>query len=261
MSKNRTLPYGYKMEQGRVVIDPAESKILQSVFDQYTKGVSYKRIAESLTASGAQYIAGKTGWNKNMIARIIQNKAYLEHQKYPPIITHEQFEQAQQAIQSYTCTECKEIKSLKPKLYCSCGGKILRRIKASGGERWYCEHDPNHISLNVTDQSLLQELKNQLQQLDLSDTPAADTTTTIQQYGILKQIERMMAGGHQQKEIEDQLLHLATLKYNQVRTNQDHVILQTRLLRYQEQGDLLGIIDLIEHIELQHLHQIKIIYR
>lgn len=159
MAQNRMQPYGYKIENGWLTTEPQEEKIVVQIFERYAEGQSYKKIAEWLTNLGLRYMPEKPHWNKNMVARILQNKNYLGNVKYPTILQGELHQKAEKQAKPYTHTECKDIKTLKPLLVCSeCGEKLRRRLKGTGVERWYCPNDTDHISLKVSDESLIQNI-------------------------------------------------------------------------------------------------------
>ena len=52
MKKNRYLPFGYHIQNGVLCIHEAEVAVVRQVFEDYQAGMSYRRIAESLTAQG-----------------------------------------------------------------------------------------------------------------------------------------------------------------------------------------------------------------
>ena len=73
MGTNRTQPFGYRMEQGKVVIDPDESRWVVYIYEQYIQGASFKNLSDTLCGTGIHYDVDKP-WNKNMVARILQNR-------------------------------------------------------------------------------------------------------------------------------------------------------------------------------------------
>ena len=85
MGKYRKFPFGYCMEFGEVVIDPDESKWVTYIFEQYILGGSFKSISDTLKDAGINYDTDKS-WNKNFVARILQDRRYTGEEKYPPII-------------------------------------------------------------------------------------------------------------------------------------------------------------------------------
>lgn len=159
MAQNRTIPFGYAIENGKLTTELAEEKIVVQIYTRYAEGQSYKTIAQWLTDSDIRYTQDKPTWNKNMVARILQNKNYLGTEKYPQIIAEELHQQSQQQAKPYTHTETEDIKILKPLLRCSeCGEIIKRRLKTDGKERWYCPNSTKHISVKLTDKILLESI-------------------------------------------------------------------------------------------------------
>lgn len=160
MTQNRTLPYGYKIEDGRIMTNDAETEVIRRIYRSYAEGLSYKAIAERLTEEGIRYMPEKLEWNKNMVARILQNQDYLGMGKYPLILEEVLCQAAKLAQKPYTQTESKDIKAVKPLLVCAaCGNPIRRRVKKDGVERWYCEENYKHISVSVTDEILMESIK------------------------------------------------------------------------------------------------------
>lgn len=160
MAQNRYLPYGYKIENGKTGIEPQEAETIRKIYSRYAQGLSYKKIAEQLTESGVRYMPDKPRWNKNMVARILQNQSYLGTEKYPAIIENSLSHAARQMEKPYTHTESADIKMLKPLLFCGiCGAQVKRRLKTSGEERWYCPCDTKHIAVTLTDETLLANIK------------------------------------------------------------------------------------------------------
>ena len=95
MSGNRKLPFGYKMELGKIVIHPMEAMVVQEIFEKYILGASYNELVDGLRKDGISYNEGKI-WNKSMVARILENKKYVGQSGCPPIITKEQYSRAEE---------------------------------------------------------------------------------------------------------------------------------------------------------------------
>ena len=95
MGTNRTQPFGYRMEYGKVVIDPDESRWVIYIYEQYILGESFKSLSDTLCGTGIHYDADKP-WNKNMVARILQDRRYTGEGRYPPIIDICIFQQVDQ---------------------------------------------------------------------------------------------------------------------------------------------------------------------
>ena len=90
---NRKLPFGYQMRMGEIVRNEPEAKAVQDIFLQYTLGASLKEIAEQMNKIGPTYDVGKS-WNKNMVARILENPKYTGTDSYPKLVDIKLFEAA-----------------------------------------------------------------------------------------------------------------------------------------------------------------------
>ena len=93
--KNRKLPFGYKMEQGKPVVYPREAEIVTVIFRQYTMGASYLTLVKMLKNQPVPYDTNRL-WNKNMVARILEDSRYLGQEDFPAVIEEKLFRQAAQ---------------------------------------------------------------------------------------------------------------------------------------------------------------------
>lgn len=91
MGSNRKQPFGYRMEMGRIVPNPAELSAVRNIFTEYEKGASFKELAEAMAEKATPYDGDKP-WNKNMIARILADARYTGAEGFPQIIVPEQYE-------------------------------------------------------------------------------------------------------------------------------------------------------------------------
>ena len=96
---NRKLPFGYQMRMGEIVRNEPEANTVQDIFLQYTLGASLKEIAEQMSKTGPSYDEGKS-WNKNMIARILENAKYTGTDSYPKLVDIKLFERAAEKRQT-----------------------------------------------------------------------------------------------------------------------------------------------------------------
>ena len=96
---NRKLPFGYQMRMGEIVRNESEAKAVQDIFLQYTLGASLKEIAEQMRKTGPTYDEGKS-WNKNMVARILENAKYTDVDGYPKLVDIKLFEAAAEKRQT-----------------------------------------------------------------------------------------------------------------------------------------------------------------
>lgn len=93
--KNRKLPFGYKMEQGKPVIYPREAEMVTVIFRQYTMGASYLALVKMLKNQPVPYDTNRL-WNKNMVARILEDSRYLGQEDFPAVIEEKLFRQVAQ---------------------------------------------------------------------------------------------------------------------------------------------------------------------
>ena len=143
---SRWILFGYKMEYGNYLIVPHEAETVKRIFSSYIDGMTLKSIADELTRENVSYKEGRTAWNKNMIARIIENAHYAGDSIYPQIVNNETFQLAfnrKNALGGKREKDTAEIKYLKSVLYCAaCGGRIRRIAKYTPThEKWFCENN------------------------------------------------------------------------------------------------------------------------
>lgn len=93
--KTRNIPFGYTMENGKIIFHPTESQAVQDIFSDYLDGQSLLKIAQSLNERQVEYLSGTTGWNKARLKRIIEDKRYIGSDGYPPIIEQSIYDKAQ----------------------------------------------------------------------------------------------------------------------------------------------------------------------
>ncbi len=93
MLKNRNIPFGYCVINGKYAINEIEAQAVREIFENYINGKSLKTIAAEMQIP---YNSGKAAWNKNMVARVLENRKYIGENGYPRIIYNEEFNSAAQ---------------------------------------------------------------------------------------------------------------------------------------------------------------------
>jgi len=96
MLKNRNIPFGYCVVNGQYAINENEAGAVRKIFADYIGGKSLKAIAAEMNIP---YISGKQFWNKNMVCRVLENVKYIGENRFPQIVTAEDFNKAAQANQ------------------------------------------------------------------------------------------------------------------------------------------------------------------
>lgn len=94
MAGNRKLPFGYQMEQGEIREHPVEAEAVRRIFRRYLAGASYAALVEHLCETGPAYDGDKP-WNKNTVARILENSKYTGGSGFPAVIPPEAFQKVQ----------------------------------------------------------------------------------------------------------------------------------------------------------------------
>lgn len=88
MMGNRKQPFGYRVVMGEIVHHPQEAKLVEYIFRQYLSGFTFNALVAELRNQPTPYDVGKV-WNKNMVARVLEDKRYTGDRGYPPIIEQE----------------------------------------------------------------------------------------------------------------------------------------------------------------------------
>ena len=118
---NRKQPFGYKMEFGEIVPQPQEAETVRSIYRKYLAGASFNQLTDQLQTEGVPYDGDKP-WNKNMVARILEDDRYIGRKNFPVLIETEQFRAAQERRKEMH-PECKQTPAQK-ELRRLCGGTV-----------------------------------------------------------------------------------------------------------------------------------------
>ncbi len=221
MPQNRTQPYGYCVQNGKITIHPEEMPVVQEIYQMYAEGQSYLSIARHLTTKQVVYLPDKTVWNKNMVARILQNDTYLGTEKHPAILAEHLQRKAQCAAKPYTHTISPELKQIKAKLVCAeCGATVKRRVKKDGSGRWYCMGEKTHLPSSISDQDIVAGVYKLQSALSHDNELQAETTTTqtnamsLEVMRLQNEINLLMEQAELKvQEIQRKIMELAAMRY------------------------------------------------
>lgn len=169
-------PYGYRIVNKKIEIDPERAVIICKVFQWYLDGISKEQIAHKLNeagvlsnqnkawrAGGIHYILtneryiGDSLWQKTYTTEAIPTvrhrntgarEQYYVEGTHPPIISKEVFTKVQTLIQmrkeNYGKLPTETIHPLSRKVICGCCETVLRRKPQRGKYYWRCmRHDTN----------------------------------------------------------------------------------------------------------------------
>lgn len=133
------VPYGYKVENQRLVIDDMKAEVVRYMYEQYSKGVYVREIIATLTARGITY-KGRP-FAPNTVYDILKNDKYLGvytrgeevvDNMYPSLIDKDLFESVRKIVNAnkFGKRSIKAVYLLRGKLKCGyCG----RPISAESG--------------------------------------------------------------------------------------------------------------------------------
>jgi len=170
MKTNRYIPYGYRMENGEIVITEDEARVVREIYTLYEQGSSFEAIAGMLLANRTPYMAGEVRWNKHNVKRILENERYTGKDGYPPILDHKLFHTVREIHRQKTAHWAKPSddpsRILWKRLRCGeCGARMLRngtKAAAKGIVQLRCENKDCGNRLDIPLAELHTEIFEQL---------------------------------------------------------------------------------------------------
>lgn len=159
MASKRKMVFGYRMELGDIVPSPNEAETVRYIYTRYLAGASFQCLANELNQKVLPYHTGKS-WNKNMVARILEDSRYVGADLYPPIISAKQL-QAVQERRKQNCAASPPLPA-QAELYKLCGSAAKRIRKALN----HLIDDPLQISMAASAVCDTAEIRQLQQELD-----------------------------------------------------------------------------------------------
>lgn len=98
------IPYGYRIEDGKAVVDEIQAEQVRIFFKEYISGKALMAAAET---AGLKLFHGSAG-------RMLRNTHYLGDEYYPAIIDQELFDKAEEERQS-RASQLGRVRELKAK--------------------------------------------------------------------------------------------------------------------------------------------------
>ena len=164
MASKRKMVFGYRMELGDIVPSPNEAETVRYIYTRYLAGASFQCLANELNQKALPYHTGKS-WNKNMVARILEDSRYVGADLYPPIISAEQL-QAVRERRRQNCTASPPLPA-QAELYKLCGstvpGSAVEKIRKALN---HLIDDPLRISMAASAVCDTAEIRQLQQELD-----------------------------------------------------------------------------------------------
>ena len=129
-----TIPYGYKVENKRIVVNEEEAQIVRQIFDRYAGGEQMKRIIQDLNDKGIT-IRGRR-FAKTTTHRLLTCEKYIGiyrygnevfYNTYPAIVSADVFNIIKEKIECnrYGVHDIEHASLLKRKVYCGKCGHIM----------------------------------------------------------------------------------------------------------------------------------------
>lgn len=167
MAKNRVIPFGYCMKNGKITTEPKEVYAVSTIFSEYLNGRSLLQIAKLMEREKIRYNTDSDKWNKNMVKRIIENEKYLGTDKYPQLIAEDIFRRAnEKRIRKSTTLNLisDDLQAIRNVTYCTeCGCRLSRIGGNSKYEHWDCRNpDCYKLEYRLTDQMIIGAVLNVL---------------------------------------------------------------------------------------------------
>lgn len=227
--KIRNIPFGYTMENGKIILHPIESQVVQDIFSDYLDGQSLLKIAQSLNERQVEYLPGTTGWNKARLKRIIEDKRYLgDH--YPPIIEERIYDKAQIVRASRntqkTLDRTADIFKLQLPVICEkCGEPVQRKhdSRTTFGEKWVCK--TCGAVIKISDNDFLSAITECINYLIVKPTIVQNKPTPIEPPAevirLKNEIGRMLDSPTIEKEpLKSRIFDYASLLYENLDTTE-----------------------------------------
>lgn len=228
--KIRNIPFGYTMENGKIIYHPTESQAVQDIFSDYLDGQSLLKIAESLNERQVEYLPEVAGWNKARLKRIIEDKRYIGSDSYPPIIEQSIYEKAQ-AVRASRNTQksldrTADIFKLQLPVLCEkCGEPMQRKhdSRTTYQEKWVCQSCGEVIK--ISDEIFLSEITECINFLIakpsiLQYDPTPDEAP-VEVIRLKNEIGRMLDSPAIEKEpLKNRIFEYASLVYENLDTTQ-----------------------------------------
>lgn len=229
MKKMHTIPYGYRMVNGNYVIMPDEAEIVKMIFKEYIGGLSYRKLAEKLTAEGYIYCDESGKWSLGAVKKLVFRDCYIGKNGFPRIISDTDYMTAQAISESRRKNKINSTddnRLLRKITMCGECGRKLERIGAiSKGESiayWRCMNpDCTRLGFSIVDDMIIDALDwailNAEHHCSQGKTTYEPNSKVIYQQN---QINQMLDSDKADYErIKEEIVKLASLKYECISYN------------------------------------------
>ena len=132
--------YGYKIENGEVIIDEESADIVRRIFNDRINGITGPKIGAALYAEKIPHFSDSEKKSGDKVMSILRNERYFGEYGYPPIVSKETFQQARDSM-------CRKVfgkplpahKIIKGMSFCTvCGMHMGHNYNGTGVAKWHC---------------------------------------------------------------------------------------------------------------------------
>lgn len=225
--KNRNIPFGYRFEDGKIIISSDEHTTLQRICSEYLDGRSLLQIANGLQTDKVEFAPGITTWNKARIMRIVDDDRYLGNEIYPQLIdeaTVERLRSRKASRNTQTSTDRQSgIYLLKVPVVCPACGNPMHRLqdtRCKCTQKWDCNQC--HIQIKKEDTELMKDIVDLLNSLirnseTIQPPQPSQVEAPIEQRRLDNEIARTLEGyDFDNDALREKLFQRADLCYQQI---------------------------------------------
>ena len=197
MKKQRYLPFGYHIQDGKIVVHPAEGKLIPDIFISYLNGDTLQTIANRLQQTGIPYSETSMVWSKHMVRRILENPKYCGKDDFPALTDQKTFEQALRLSQQKAPKPLPHIELIRKYMTCAkCHSKLRIDLGTRNKVFWRCDTCELRIgpipNMELVD-TILKQMNALINKPDIFQTPIAHYNHLPIQVGkITQNIHRLM---------------------------------------------------------------------
>lgn len=217
MKKQRSLPFGYTMENGMIATEKAEARIVRRIFKLYESGESLVSISAALTKQGVPYSTVNPAWNKHKVKRILDNERYTGTGNLPVILDQAVFDRTREMHDLKTRVLQTSIDSSEKQIWkgltcAECNGR-LKRIggRCTGITLLECEGCGARIRL--TTDTLMQTLQERFHEAMAIREHSEPYTPTAEILRLQNEIGRKLESPTDKQAIRKLILQAAAKRY------------------------------------------------
>ena len=224
MSRMHTIPYGYRMVGGDIVIMPKEAEIVKMIFREYIGGLSYRKLAEKLNADGYSYYDDGGKWSLGIVKKLIFRDCYIGKNGYPKIVTEKDYFTAQELSEKRRRNKINSTddnRMLRKITICGeCGKRLERfgsRYKGKSRYYWRCMNQKcTRLGFSITDDMITDALDSAILTAEYNSTQCKPVyepnSSVIYQQNLINQMLDIDKAAHDR--IKEEIIKLAALKYD-----------------------------------------------